>query len=111
MGMKSELVAVSKAAPPDAYTTAVRVRYSDEDVNKHANHSAQARFFEDAKEIIAQDVNASESLRAIAKQNLQAIYIAYTAEARALDQLTVKVATSMPEALDVWVERTHPTPG
>lgn len=35
-----------------AYSMPLIIRHSDEDLNKHANHSAYARFFEDAKEVL-----------------------------------------------------------
>lgn len=108
--MKSELAAVAKDAPAEAYMTPVVVRYSDEDVNKHANHSAQARYFEDAKEILTYDTHASPSLRGIAEQQLEAIIISYAAEVSARDKLEVKVSPSGTNALDVWVYRIEPNP-
>lgn len=109
--MKDALASVPKQAPSDAYVTSVVVRYSDEDINKHANHSAQARFFEDAKEIVAADADADPALRAVASQPLEAILISYAAEARAMDELRVKITCSSSDSLDVWVERVHPNPG
>eukprot|EP01047_Picozoa_sp_COSAG01_P082252 COSAG01_NODE_16718_length_1211_cov_1.592626_2_plen_85_part_01 len=46
-------------------------------MNKHANHSAYARFFEDAKEVLAADPTAPAPLRTIAERYLEAIIIAY----------------------------------
>lgn len=109
--MKESLVEVGKQAPDGAYAFAMSVRYSDEDVNKHANHSAQARYFEDVKEVITYDEKADPTLRAIAEQQLESIMISYVAEARALDQLVVKVASVRAGCLDIWVERTAPNPG
>merc|ERR1712032_733384 len=97
-----------KEAPPGAYTIPVVVRYSDEDVNKHANHSAQARYFEDAKEIISHDENANPILRRIAEQQLETIIISYAAEVSAMDSLELKIAPSSSGELDVWVNRVHP---
>lgn len=108
--MKETLAAMPKDAPLDSYTTRVLVRYSDEDVNKHANHSAQARFFEDAKEIIMHDANASPVLRDIAQQQLEAIMISYSAEVSAMDSLHVKASPSSTRGIDVWVYRTDPKP-
>jgi len=109
--MRSSLAEMPKEPPADAYIATLVVRYSDEDVNKHANHSAQARFFEDAKEAVLQDEKASPVLRGIAEQQLDTIIIAYTAEVRAMDQLEIKVGTSAASALDVWVTRVLPNPG
>mmetsp|Transcript_21613 Transcript_21613/g.64965 ORF Transcript_21613/g.64965 Transcript_21613/m.64965 type:complete len:303 (-) Transcript_21613:71-979(-) len=109
--MKEALASVPKQAPDGAYVLPLAVRYSDEDVNKHANHSAQARFFEDAKEAITYDESASPPLRAVAEQQLEAIVISYAAEVSALDRLEVKVALSADgSALDVWVDRLQPKP-
>mmetsp|Transcript_85503 Transcript_85503/g.227146 ORF Transcript_85503/g.227146 Transcript_85503/m.227146 type:complete len:303 (-) Transcript_85503:32-940(-) len=109
--MKETLASMPKQAVAGAYVLATTVRYSDEDVNKHANHSAQARFFEDAKEAIAYDESASPALRSIAEQQLEAIVISYAAEVSALDRLEVKVALSSDgSALDVWVDRLQPNP-
>mmetsp|Transcript_67377 Transcript_67377/g.196985 ORF Transcript_67377/g.196985 Transcript_67377/m.196985 type:complete len:303 (+) Transcript_67377:87-995(+) len=108
--MKETLAAVPKQAPADAYVLPITVRYSDEDVNKHANHSAQARFFEDAKECLTYDEAAGPALRAVAEQQLEAIVISYAAEVHALDRLEVKVALSSDgAALDVWVQRVQPS--
>lgn len=109
--MKDALANMPKQAPSDAYATSVIVRYSDEDINKHANHSAQARFFEDAKEIIAADAGADPALRAVASQPLEAVLISYAAEARATEELRVKVTRSAHDTLSVWVERVQPNPG
>lgn len=103
--MSDHLAALPKEPPADAYMTSVVVRYSDEDLNKHANHSAAARFFEDSKEMLAADESANPDLRAIAQQQLQSILISYSAETRANDQLTVSVATSAANTLDVWIHR------
>lgn len=108
--MADSLAALPKAPPEDAYITTVVVRYSDEDLNKHANHSTMARFFEDAKETIAADENAKPSVRMTAEQQLEAIIISYHAEIRATDELKVSVAASTPGALDVWVHRSSSKP-
>lgn len=108
--MKDALAGVPKEPPADAYTTRLIVRYSDEDVNKHANHSAQARYFEDAKEILRFDEGAPPALRAIAGQQLEAIVITYNAEIHAKDELEVKVSTGATGTLNVWVNRTSPNP-
>jgi len=111
MLMKETFKSLAKEAPSDAYAAEVVVRYSDEDVNKHANHAAQARFLEDVKELISHDEVASASLRAISQQHLEAIMISYTPfEVSAMDHLTVKVSSSIAGALDVWVYRTHANP-
>jgi len=105
--LMDSLAALPKEAPAGAYMTPVVVRYSDEDVNKHANHSAQARFFEDAKEVIAADENASPGLRAVAEQQLHVILISYVSEVRAMDVCEVRIALSRTVGtLDVWVYRT-----
>jgi len=109
--LKDSLAAMPKEPPADAYSTEVVVRYSDEDVNKHANHSAQARFFEDAKEIVLNDPSANPALRGIAEQQLEAILISYAAEVSALDRLVVKLAVAADNVVDVWVTRTEPKPG
>jgi len=108
--MKDALAALPKDAPGDAYKTAVVVRYSDEDVNQHANHSAQARYFEDAKETIRYDEGAPAALRAVAERQLEAIAISYTAEVSARDELEVRVSAGAAGTLDVWVNRTNPNP-
>eukprot|EP00928_Gymnodinium_smaydae_P032597 TRINITY_DN23563_c0_g2_i1.p1 TRINITY_DN23563_c0_g2~~TRINITY_DN23563_c0_g2_i1.p1 ORF type:complete len:317 (+),score=64.57 TRINITY_DN23563_c0_g2_i1:59-1009(+) len=118
--LRDTLAAVPAQAPEatstavEFHTTEVLVRYSDEDVNAHANHSAQARFFEDAKETIANDPAAPAALRAVASQHLEAIAVAYTAEVHAGDRLEVRVAAaaaSETSALDVWTVRLRPKPG
>jgi len=108
--MADALAALPKAPPGDAHINTVVVRYSDEDLNKHANHSTMARFFEDAKETIAADEGAKPDVRTIAQQQLEAIVISYHAEIRATDELRVSVATSTPGALDVWVHRRTSNP-
>mmetsp|Transcript_117563 Transcript_117563/g.379419 ORF Transcript_117563/g.379419 Transcript_117563/m.379419 type:complete len:302 (+) Transcript_117563:73-978(+) len=108
--MRETLASVAKEAPAGAYATPVVVRYSDEDVNKHANHSAQARYFEDAKEVIAHDEAASPQLREVAEQQLEAIVISYAAEVSAMDRLEVRVAAAQGCTLDVWVQRLQPNP-
>merc|ERR1712048_583227 len=81
------------------------IRFSDEDINKHANHSAQARFFEDIKETIAADDSASLELREVAEQCLQSIAISYHSEVRALDTCDIKATVLVAGCLDVWVNR------
>ena len=49
--MMEVLKAMPKEAPEGAWTYDTAVRFSDEDVNKHANHASYSRFFEDAKEV------------------------------------------------------------
>jgi len=101
----ASLDALPKAPSSGAYSLPVVVRYSDEDINKHANHSAMARFFEDAKETILADESADPVLRLLAGMELSAVMISYAAEARALDSCEVKVSSSE-GALDMWVLRT-----
>eukprot|EP00933_Yihiella_yeosuensis_P045905 TRINITY_DN4132_c0_g1_i1.p1 TRINITY_DN4132_c0_g1~~TRINITY_DN4132_c0_g1_i1.p1 ORF type:complete len:333 (+),score=62.57 TRINITY_DN4132_c0_g1_i1:67-999(+) len=104
---------VPKEVPSGSYRTTASVRFSDEDVNGHANHSTQARFFEDAKETLANDETAPAEFRALARQHLDAIAITYLLEAHALDNLEISLAKSAtnPQALDVWVCRLQPKPG
>eukprot|EP00929_Paragymnodinium_shiwhaense_P010408 TRINITY_DN115034_c0_g1_i1.p1 TRINITY_DN115034_c0_g1~~TRINITY_DN115034_c0_g1_i1.p1 ORF type:complete len:306 (+),score=35.88 TRINITY_DN115034_c0_g1_i1:61-978(+) len=100
------LAALPKEAPADAYSHPILVRYSDEDVNKHANHSALARYFEDAKEAVLEDECAQARLRSLAERPLEAIQIAYLAEIRASDELSVQVAAEGHAArLQLWVYR------
>lgn len=100
------LARVPKEAPRNAYSHAVLVRFSDEDMNKHANHSALARFFEDAKEDISFDEAANSTLRRLAEMRLAAIQIAYIAEIRALDSLVVKVSPAeRGSCLHLWAYR------
>ncbi|CAJ1338828.1 unnamed protein product, partial [Effrenium voratum] len=94
---------------PDAYRVKAVVRFSDEDINKHANHSAQALFFEDAKEEMAADASAPPPLRRLAAQELRSLAIAYLAEAHAKDELTICLAPHG-SSLDVWVQRERPAP-
>lgn len=68
----------------------VVVRHSDEDVNKHANHSAYARYFEDAREIlIGQD---KHPLAAHMKGDLDTVIIEYGAEATADDVCELRLS-------------------
>ena len=91
------------------YRTRAFVRFSDEDLNKHANHSAQARFFEDAQEELAADAGAPDELRRLAAGHIEAIAITYMAEAHALDELEIFLAPSAAaHSLDVWVHRMRP---
>lgn len=99
------LAALPKDPPAGAYTYAFTVRFSDEDVNKHANHSALARHFEDAREVLLADEESPPALRAIARQQLADILITYDAESHARDRCEVRVASSAPDILDMWVVR------
>lgn len=107
--LAESLAALPKEPPSDAYTVTLLIRFSDEDVNRHANHSALARFFEDAKESILANPAASPSLRAVAEQQLEAVLITYEEEARAQDVCEVKVASPGPGVLDIWVQRLAPS--
>lgn len=82
-------VAKPKAGEPlpassnDVFLHKVVVRHSDEDVNKHANHSAYARYFEDAREILI-----GQGKHPLAKEmvgDLDTVIIEYGAEATADD--------------------------
>ena len=75
--MQAALKQCPAEAPDDAYTLPLMIRHSDEDLNKHANHSAYARFFEDAKEALMADATAPAALRNVAQRHLEAIIIAY----------------------------------
>lgn len=102
---------VPDQVPANAYRTRASVRFSDEDLNKHANHSAQARFFEDAREELISDTQAPPELRRLASGHTEALAITYLSEAHALDELGIFLAPSKePLALDVWVQRTQPDP-
>lgn len=63
--MQAALKECPTEASDGAYTLPLAIRHSDEDLNKHANHSAYARFFEDAKEVIMIDEDAPPALRAV----------------------------------------------
>lgn len=109
--MREALGQLPRTASADAYSHSVVVRYSDEDINQHANHSACARFFEDAKEAAAQDESVPPALREAARQPLFSIAVSYMAETRALDELEVKVALCSHGELGLWINRLHPKPG
>jgi len=106
--LTQSLATISKQPVEGAYVYGFTIRYSDEDVNKHANHSATARFFDDAKETVAYDESADPALRAAARQQLQAIMVTYGAETRAGDQCEVRVTLAEPGVLDLWVFRVAP---
>ena len=115
VGLKASPAELSRAVPDDApesaYQTRAWVRFSDEDLNKHANHSAQARFLEDAREELAADEAAPAELRRLGGAKVEAVAITYVAEVRALDELEVSLAFgTAPLTLDVWVHRTRPHP-
>mmetsp|Transcript_51637 Transcript_51637/g.109720 ORF Transcript_51637/g.109720 Transcript_51637/m.109720 type:complete len:303 (-) Transcript_51637:147-1055(-) len=95
-----------KEAPKDAYVVPLVIRWSDEDVNKHANHSAIPRYFEDAKESIIADPTAPAALREAAVQKLCAVLVNYASEARAQDKCEVRLSLGeKPGVLNVWVVR------
>merc|ERR1719350_822339 len=99
------LASLAKLPPAGAYAVPMTVRFSDEDYNKHANHSAMARFFEHAREAILADEAAPPELRAAAEQQLQAVLIHYQSETRALDAFEVAVVCSSDGVLDMWAMR------
>lgn len=104
--LQAGLRALPEAPPAGAYRCPLDIRFSDEDVNKHANHSAMARFFDDAKEQLLLDEAADPRLRQLAGQRMTAILVSYAAESRALDSCEVAVAAAADgTALDVWVTR------
>lgn len=105
--LADSLAALPMEPPPNAYATTCSVRYSDEDVNRHANHTTLARFFEDAKEAVAADMDAPGLLRVVAAQHPEAILISYHAELRAGDVVRISIAASADgaSALDIWAHK------
>ena len=70
--------------PHFVYCTVVRA--SDEDLNRHTNHAAAARFVEDALAALAADAQASFSAPA-----LDFLALEYVAESRMADLLELKL--------------------
>lgn len=104
--LASSLESVPKTPPPGALTTPATIRFSDEDINKHAHHPTMAHLFEEAREVALADADAPAELKRIAGQKLAAVLISYHAESRAMDECEVAVAvSSIPDALDLWVMR------
>eukprot|EP00931_Biecheleriopsis_adriatica_P061964 TRINITY_DN37299_c0_g1_i1.p1 TRINITY_DN37299_c0_g1~~TRINITY_DN37299_c0_g1_i1.p1 ORF type:complete len:311 (-),score=71.65 TRINITY_DN37299_c0_g1_i1:17-949(-) len=109
--MAEALSDVPREPPHDSWRMPLEVRFSDEDVNRHANHSAMARYFEDAREaLLADESTVSLALRSVAEQQLEAVMVAYLAEARAQDVCEVHVAraSGAASALNLWAVRLKP---
>lgn len=110
--MQRGLQEVPKETPPPSsgsFTYSMVVRHSDEDTNKHANHAAYARFFEDAREVAAvSDHLVGEIARS---GDLNDMMIEYVSEVRAMDHCDVVLSPSKGAegsgAIDVHVYRTN----
>eukprot|EP01062_Namystynia_karyoxenos_P072304 TRINITY_DN6835_c0_g1_i1.p1 TRINITY_DN6835_c0_g1~~TRINITY_DN6835_c0_g1_i1.p1 ORF type:complete len:313 (+),score=86.17 TRINITY_DN6835_c0_g1_i1:95-940(+) len=85
-----------------AFAYHMTVRYSDEDVNKHANHSASARFVYDAKAALAA---ARHPYSEIAQRPAQIMLLEYVRESRAGDQLVVHLGHCPGGGLYVHITR------
>jgi len=86
-------------APANRFEYRLQVRYSDEDMNKHANHSAYARFLEDAKQALA--FAADHPLSARAQRAICGLALEYRKESKALDTVLVCLSSRHSNALDV----------
>lgn len=115
----AELLKMLRAQPRqppavDVLRVPMTVRYSDEDVNRHANHSTLVRFFEDAREIVLADTATPMQLRGPLALALRGITVAYAAELHAGDmcEVCLRASTSPCGPVDVWVDRVaSPTKG
>jgi acyl-CoA thioesterase FadM len=104
--MMSILKDMPKDGPADSFVYKTKIRYTDEDINKHANHASYARFFDDAKWSLALD-NTSHKLSAVASRPLVGMVIEYAKEARANDEIDVMISSRDGGSLDVHLYRTN----
>ena len=81
-----------KDGPADSYVYKTIIRYTDEDINKHANHASYARFFDDAKWALAL-VDTQHALSAVAQLPVVGVVVEYAKEARANDEIEVVLST------------------
>lgn len=79
--LRHAVEAMPKTPPASAFCIPAVVRFSDEDRYKHANHSFFGRLFEDAKETIVADPSSPAELRVVAERSMEAMFVAYMAEA------------------------------
>eukprot|EP00747_Dinoflagellata_sp_TGD_P023070 gnl/TRDRNA2_/TRDRNA2_129537_c0_seq2.p1 gnl/TRDRNA2_/TRDRNA2_129537_c0~~gnl/TRDRNA2_/TRDRNA2_129537_c0_seq2.p1 ORF type:complete len:260 (-),score=49.55 gnl/TRDRNA2_/TRDRNA2_129537_c0_seq2:215-994(-) len=91
----ADMKAVRPTAPaegPECFVYKVVIRYSDEDVNKHANHSAYARFCEDALDTLrTQPAHPLHKVFGLAAGcRLVGLTLEYAAESRAGDEVEVR---------------------
>jgi acyl-CoA thioesterase FadM len=108
--MMSVLNEMPKDGPAESFVYNTKIRFTDEDVNKHANHASYARFFEDAKWSLRHEMaldNEGHKLSAIASRPLVGMVIEYAKEARANDEIEVKLSSRDGASLDVHLYRTN----
>eukprot|EP00040_Diaphanoeca_grandis_P006180 m.36276 g.36276 ORF g.36276 m.36276 type:complete len:277 (+) comp17322_c0_seq3:266-1096(+) len=91
-------------ADVNSFSYSFTVRFSDEDVNKHVNHSKYALFVEDARQAL---VLSGHPLAGVAEQHLDTIIIEYAAEARVGDRCKVWLTCTDGHALDFHIYRLH----
>ena len=93
-----------KEPPAGAFIYPMVVRHSDEDINRHANHSKYGTFFEDAKNSLAE---SKHPLAGVAARDLTTISVEYNKEARAgeLCEIHVSQSDGRPDELDFHMIR------
>jgi len=100
--MSSIMKAMPADAPSSAFIYSTSIRYSDEDINKHANHASYARFFEDAFRTLEQSTHPLAAT-AQAKQ-ITGVVVDYAKEAAVNDVVQVCLS-SRDGSLDVHLYR------
>eukprot|EP00756_Hemistasia_phaeocysticola_P067290 Hpha_TRINITY_DN9851_c0_g1::TRINITY_DN9851_c0_g1_i2::g.81335::m.81335 len=96
------LARVPRQPDPGAFVHTIAVRYSDEDVNRHANHSATARYVYDARMTLAQ---TNHPLSELARLPTAGIELEYLREQRAGDELKVLLGACPGGGISVHVLR------